>query len=171
MPRMLAVLLSWLLMAAGLAVFFIKKRTWAMLSLACVLVAALLTPAETNAQLPTTPLYAGMHRLTAEVVSAPEQRAIGLMGRKSLPENQGMLFVFEQPATQCFWMKNTFVSLSIAFLRDDGTITNIADMQPLTTNSHCSSEPVRFAVEVNQGWFAKRNIKPGHTIRGLPAKP
>lgn len=119
--------------------------------------------------LPTQDLYAGMHRIIAEVAATPDQRAIGLMGRQSLADNRGMLFVFELPQRQCFWMEQTFVPLSIAFLREDGTITNIEDMQPLSRESHCSTEPVRLALEVNQGWFDQRNIKPGMQIRGLPA--
>lgn len=121
--------------------------------------------------LPTRDLYAGMHRIVAEVASRPEDRATGLMGRRELPENRGMLFVFEQPDRQCFWMVQTFVPLSIAFLRDDGTITNIEHMTPLSPKSHCASEPVRLALEVNQGWFNKRNIQAGMQIRGLPEFP
>jgi uncharacterized protein len=81
---------------------------------------------------------------------------------------QGMLFVLDRLGVQCFWMRNTLIPLSIAFLRDDGTIVNIEQMQPLKDDRHCSTEPVRFALEVNQGWFAKRNISPGMTVRGLP---
>lgn len=121
-------------------------------------------------KLPTQDLYAGMHRIVAELAVTPEQRAIGLMGRRSLEENQGMLFVFEDPRKQCFWMENTLVPLSIAFLRDDGTITNIEHMQPLDRSAHCSTEPVRYALEVRQFWFDQRNIKPGLQIRGLPAR-
>ena len=79
-----------------------------------------------------------------------------------------MLFVYAKPGPICFWMMNTLVPLSIAFMRDDGTIVNIADMQPMTVNSHCSAEPVRFALEMEQGWFAKRGITPGKQISGLP---
>lgn len=122
-----------------------------------------------QAKLPTQTLYAGMHRVEAELAVTPDQRSIGLMGRREMTDNQGMLFVFEQASPQCFWMMQTFIPLSIAFIRDDGTITNIEHMQPLTRNSHCSSEPVRLALEVNQGWFEKRNIKPGMQIRGIPA--
>lgn len=121
----------------------------------------------TQSGLPTQDLYAGMHRIVAEVAASPGQRAIGLMGRQSLPDNHGMLFVFEVPQRQCFWMEQTFVPLSIAFLKEDGTITNIEHMEPLSRTSHCSSEPVRLALEVNQGWFEQRNIKPGMQIRGL----
>ena len=90
------------------------------------------------------------------------------MWRENLPQNQGMLFIFPDKATHCFWMRNTLVPLSIAFLRDDGMIVNIEQMQPLQEAGHCPSEPVRLALEVNQGWFKKRNLAPGHQIRGLP---
>jgi uncharacterized protein len=119
--------------------------------------------------LPTIDLYAGMHRVQAELAVKADERAQGLMGRPSLPEQRGMLFIFDRPGVQCFWMRNTLIPLSIAFLRDDGSIVNIEDMQPLKDDSHCSSEPVRLALEVNQGWFDKRNIKPGMVIRGLPS--
>lgn len=118
--------------------------------------------------MPTIDLYAGMHRIVAELAVKPDERAQGLMGRKSLAEQRGMLFVFDRSGKQCFWMRNTFVPLSIAFLRDDGSIVNIEDMQPQSDTDHCSDEPVRLALEVNQGWFAKRNISPEMTIRGIP---
>jgi len=118
--------------------------------------------------LPTSRLTAGMHVITAEVASSPQTREKGLMFRKELAPNHGMLFVFQTPSTQCFWMMNTILPLSIAFLKDDGTITNIADMQPMSVNSHCSTEPVRFALEMEQGWFARRGITPGKQITGLP---
>ncbi|HWP17687.1 MAG TPA: DUF192 domain-containing protein [Burkholderiaceae bacterium] len=119
-------------------------------------------------QLPSVPLQAGIHVIRAEVARTPQQRQTGLMFRKELGANDGMLFVFELPAQQCFWMKNTLIPLSIAFLRDDGTIVNIADMKPQTLESHCSAEPVRFALEMNQGWFTKRGIKPGARLKGEP---
>lgn len=81
-----------------------------------------------------------------------------------------MLFVFEGHAIHCFWMRNTYVPLSIAFLRDDGSIVNIENMDPLQETNHCPSEPVRYALEVNQGWFAKRNVSPSTKVRGLPAE-
>lgn len=118
--------------------------------------------------LPTIDLYVGMHRLQTELAVKVDERAQGLMGRPSLPEMRGMLFVFDRAGVQCFWMRNTLIPLSIAFLRDDGSIVNIEHMQPLKDDSHCSTEPVRLALEVNQGWFAKRNIAPGMTVRGLP---
>lgn len=119
-------------------------------------------------RLPSIPLNAGMYNIKAEVAQTEEQRQIGLMHRKDMPVTDGMLFVFEQKAQRCFWMKNTLLPLSIAFLADDGTVVNIADMQPQKLDSHCSEQPVRYALEMNQGWFAKRGIKPGSKISGAP---
>lgn len=122
-------------------------------------------------RLPTVALTAGMHQLVAEVASTPMQRQIGMMMRPSMAAHEAMLFVFEAASPQCFWMKNTLVPLSIAFIEDDGRIVNLADMQPLTENSHCSDKPVRYVLEVNQGWFAKRGIQSGFRLRGGPFKP
>jgi uncharacterized membrane protein (UPF0127 family) len=119
-------------------------------------------------QLPRVELRAGMHRIEAQVASTPDQRSTGLMWRQSMPPQEGMLFVFEQAATQCFWMKNTLLPLTAAFVADDGRIVNLADMAPQTTDSHCSKEPVRYVLEMNQGWFAQRGIKPGFVLRGRP---
>jgi len=118
--------------------------------------------------LPSTQLTAGMHLIKAEVARTFEQRQIGLMHRAQLPQNEGMLFVFEEANPQCFWMKNTLIPLSIAFVADDGTVVNIADMKPLSEQSKCSAKPVRYALEMNQGWFAKRGIKTGSQLRGGP---
>ena len=113
-------------------------------------------------------LNAGMHVIQAELALTPDQRGIGLMQRPTLGANAGMLFVFEQPSQQCFWMKNTLLPLSIAFLADDGTVVNIEDMAPQTLDGHCSKKSVRLALEMNQGWFAKRGIKPGFKLGGAP---
>ena len=118
--------------------------------------------------LPTLRLNAGIHNIQAELAQTPEQRSVGLMHRPSMDTPHGMLFAFEQAATQCFWMKNTLLPLSIAFLADDGTVVNIADMAPQTTESHCSAQPVRYALEMNRGWFAKRGVKPGSRLSGTP---
>jgi uncharacterized protein len=118
--------------------------------------------------LPTIPLQAGMHNIRAAVAQTPDQRQTGLMYRREMAQQEGMLFVFEQASPQCFWMKNTLLPLSIAFLADDGTVVNIADMKPQTLDSHCSTQPVRFVLEMNQGWFAKRGIQPGFKITGAP---
>jgi uncharacterized membrane protein (UPF0127 family) len=113
-----------------------------------------------------TQLTAGMHRLDVQLAQTPEQHQIGLMWRKDMPAHEGMLFVFEQASIQCFWMRNTLLPLSAAFVEDDGTIVNLADMQPQSDDSHCSSKPVRLVLEMNQGWFAKRQIKPGFKLGG-----
>ena len=118
--------------------------------------------------LPVVELGAGMHLIHAEVARTDEQRAIGLMARKEMAPNAGMIFVFEQPAQQCFWMRNTLIPLSAAFVADDGTIVNIVEMQPLSDASHCSTKPVRYVLEMNKGWFDKRGLKAGSKLRGGP---
>ena len=107
-----------------------------------------------------------MHSIRAQLAITPLQRQIGLMHRREMPTHEGMLFVFDEPSQQCFWMRNTLIPLSIAFLADDGTVVNIADMKPQSDDSHCSARPVRYALEMNQGWFAKRGVKSGTPIRG-----
>jgi uncharacterized protein len=134
---------------------------------------AMTAPAQAQAagqpqRLPVIQLTAGMHLIRAEVAREDRERQIGLMYRDSMPDNDGMLFIFEQPSAQCFWMRNTRLALSIAFLSDDGTVVNIEDMKPQTEDSHCSAKPVRYALEMNQGWFAKRGIKPGMRLGGKP---
>jgi len=119
-------------------------------------------------QLPRVALSAGMHLINAQVAATPEQRSIGLMHRREMPINEGMLFVFEQAGMQCFWMKNTLLPLTAAFVANDGTIVNLADMKPQTLDSHCSAQPVRFVLEMNQGWFAKRGIQAGSKLGGAP---
>jgi len=141
----------------------------------CLALIMLLCTFTAGAQAPTpspqlnlarTQLTAGMHRLDVQLAQTPEQRQIGLMWRKDMPQHEGMLFVFEQASTQCFWMRNTLLPLTAAFVEDDGTIVNLADMQPQSDDSHCSSKPVRLVLEMNQGWFAKRQIKPGYKLGG-----
>jgi uncharacterized protein len=145
---------------------YIKRRLLSALAAACV---ALPSFAQDAAQkLGAIRLTAGFHVIQAEVAQTPEERAIGLMHRSAMPANDGMLFVFDQPGQQCFWMKNTLLPLSIAFLADDGAIVNIDDMKPQTLDSHCSLKPVRFVLEMNQGWFAKRGLKAGAKISGTP---
>jgi uncharacterized membrane protein (UPF0127 family) len=135
-------------------------------------VAALLAPLGVSAQdgpqmsLQRVKLSAGMHLIDAQVALTPEQRQIGLMFRKEMPQQEGMIFVFEQPAQQCFWMKNTLLPLTAAFVADDGTIVNLADMKPQTTDPHCSAQPVRFVLEMNKGWFVKKGIKAGSKLGG-----
>ena len=119
-------------------------------------------------QLPRTRLSAGMHLLDVQLAQTPQERQTGLMFRKDMPQHEGMLFVFEQAAIQCFWMRNTLIPLTAAFVADDGTIVNLADMKPQSDDSHCSARPVRFVLEMNQGWFARRNIQAGYRLVGPP---
>jgi uncharacterized membrane protein (UPF0127 family) len=112
-------------------------------------------------------LQAGMRLIDTQLAETPMQRQIGLMFRKEMPLNEGMLFVFEGKAMQCFWMKNTQIPLTAAFLDDDGTIVNLADMAPQTTQSHCSTQPVRYVLEVNQGFFSRMKMGAGSRIGGL----
>lgn len=139
------------------------RRTLA-LALAC---AALAGTARAADALPTVALTSGLYVIQAEVANTPETRTRGLMFRKSMPANGGMLFVFPRAEQQCFWMKNTLIPLSIAFLDDRGAIVNIADMQPQSEDTHCSAQPVRYALEMNQGWFAAKRIGPGAVVSGI----
>ena len=135
-----------------------------------------LASVSTNAQnqpqlnLPRTTLSIGFHQLQVQVAATPEQQATGLMFRTDMPAHEGMLFVFPTASQQCFWMKNTLIPLTAAFVADDGTIINLEDMQPQTTQSHCSSKPVRFVLEMNQGWFVKKGLKAGGKLAGVPFK-
>jgi uncharacterized protein len=143
-----------------------QRLTLGLLMALCSAVAPAQEAPQTN--LPVVQLNAGMHNIRAQVARTPDQRATGLMHRKDMPQHEGMLFVFEQPSVQCFWMKNTLLPLSIAFLADDGTVVNVRDMQPQALDSHCSDKPVRYVLEMNQGWFAKRGVKPGSKLTGSP---
>lgn len=133
---------------------------------AAALLAASAFAQEPQMNLPRVRLAAGMHQIDAQVASTPDQRQTGLMHRKEMPQHEGMLFVFDYAAQQCFWMKNTLLPLSVAFVADDGTIVNIDEMKPQTLDSHCSSKPVRYVLEMNQGWFAKKGIKAGTKLTG-----
>ncbi len=136
------------------------------------LVFAASLPAQAQPQpqldLPRTTLGAGMFLIQAQVAQTAEQRATGLMHRREMPPNEGMLFIFERPSIQCFWMKNTLLPLTAAFVADDGTIVNLADMQPQSLDSHCSTKPVRFVLEMHQGWFVRKGIKAGSRLSGAP---
>lgn len=118
--------------------------------------------------LPVTELELGNKKVQAEVAATANSRAYGLMHRQSLLKNHGMLFVFQERAMHCFWMKNTPLPLSIAFIDDDGTILNIADMQPNSLDSHCPAAPARYALEMKQGWFQQHRINAGQTVKYLP---
>ena len=138
------------------------------LALAAALLACAAFAQEPQLNLPRVKLAAGMHVIDAQVAATPDQRMTGLMHRKEMPQHEGMLFVFDSPAQQCFWMKNTLLPLSVAFLADDGTIVNIDEMQAQSLESHCSAKPVRYVLEMNKGWFAKKGIKAGTRLEGPP---
>ncbi|HSG22665.1 MAG TPA: DUF192 domain-containing protein [Azonexus sp.] len=121
--------------------------------------------------MPIMELTAGFHRIEAEVAANDQHRQVGLMQRKAMPQQRGMLFVFPQNNTHCMWMRNTLLPLSVAFVDEEGKIINIEDMQPQTEDNHCARRPARYALEMNIGWFAQRGIKPGARLNGLDKAP
>ena len=123
------------------------------------------------AELPTIVLNIKGHSLTAEVAATFETRMTGLMHRFSLKPDHGMLFVFREPQQQAFWMKNTHVALSIAYIDDKGRILNIADMAPQTENTHPSNGPALYALEMKKGWFKERGIEAGAAVEGVNKAP
>ncbi len=129
-----------------------------------------LAQAQTGPQprLRTIDLTAGIHVIKTELAITPEQQQIGMMFRREMGTSEGMLFVNDEPGVRCFWMRNTLLPLSIAFIADDGTIVNLAEMDAQSDQSHCSARPVRYALEMNRGWFAKRGIKAGVRLQGKP---
>ncbi len=145
---------------------FIQALLYSIVALATALPAA----AQDGPQprLPTTDITAGMHVIRAELAQSPQEQMTGMMFRRSMGANEGMLFVNNHSERRCFWMRNTLLPLAIAFIADDGSIVNIAEMKAQSDESHCSVGPVRFALEMNQGWFAKRGIKAGFKLRGAP---
>lgn len=124
-----------------------------------------------QAQLPLIELFAGMHRIEAEVAATADSRQTGMMMRTSMPPQRGMLFVFPELAKHCMWMRNTLLPLSVAFLDERGGIINVEDMQPKTEINHCASKPARYALEMNLGWFKTRGLGTGFTIAGIEKIP
>ena len=118
--------------------------------------------------LPTAQLTIGPHEIQVEIAATAQTRAHGLMFRQDLPPDQGMLFVFDETAVQCFWMKNTPLPLSIAFIDPQGVIVNVADMQPHSEQTHCPVAPIRYALEMEQGWFGDHGVVAGASVVGLP---
>lgn len=141
-----------------------KKLLFSALLLTCALFA--------RAQsMPIMELTAGFHRIEAEVASTPQTRAQGLMHRRDMPQQHGMLFVFTQEAQHCMWMRNTLIPLAVAFLDDSGRILNVEEMQPQNESNHCAARPARYALEMNAGWFAQRGLKRGDQIGGIERAP
>jgi len=124
-----------------------------------------------RAQMPEITLSISGNKLTAEVAANDPERMQGLMHRRMMPENRGMLFIFPDEAHHAMWMKNTFIPLSVAFIDNKGIISNIEDMKPHDETPHGAVKPVRYALEMNAGWFAKRGIKGGVKIEGLEKAP
>ncbi|MDD3354607.1 DUF192 domain-containing protein [Zoogloea sp.] len=123
-------------------------------------------PVLAQSPMPRTELSVGMYRIDAEVAATQEHRMVGLMQRRSLPANGGMIFVFAEPRRHCMWMKNTPLPLSVAFLDEEGRIINIADMQPHSEDNHCAARPARFALEMSQGWFRQKGLDAGTKVMG-----
>ena len=124
-----------------------------------------------HAAMPRIELSAGIYRIDAEVAANQPDRSQGLMNRRNMAANQGMLFVFAQADQHCMWMRNTLLPLSVAFLDQDGRILNIENMMPQTDTSHCASAPAAYALEMTKGWFADKGLKPGMSIRGIDKAP
>lgn len=137
----------------------------------CLVCLGISLPTWAQQSLPVMELFAGMHRIEAEVAATQEGRMTGLMYRRQMPLQRGMLFVFPQVAQHCMWMRNTFLPLSVAFLDEKGRIINIEDMQPQTEDNHCAAKPARYALEMNLGWFKARGLGPGFAIGGIEKAP
>jgi len=135
------------------------------------LVAVLAAAPAQAAPLSTIDLTINGNRLVAEIASTEATRSYGLMNRFSLQPDHGMLFVFSEPQPLVFWMKNTYVPLSIAFIGADGRIVNIEDMAPRTEVTHPSRGLALYALEMKKGWFAERGIRPGDAVSGLEKAP
>lgn len=142
-----------------------------MKALISAVVALVSTQAALAEGMPRIDLSAGMYRIDAEVAATADEREIGLMHRRNMPAQRGMLFVFDEPGTHCMWMKNTLLPLSVAFLDEQGRILNIEDMAPQTEDSHCAARPARYALEMNLGWFRQKGLKAGSRVTGLERVP
>lgn len=142
-----------------------------MMKKALIALALAICGTSVQAQMPVLELTAGFHRIEAEVAADQQNRMLGLMNRKAMPPQRGMLFVFPEKNTHCMWMRNTFLPLSVAFLDEEGRIINIEDMQPQTEDNHCAKVPARYALEMNIGWFTQRGIKPGSKLGGIDKAP
>lgn len=121
-----------------------------------------------NHSLPVIELHSGQHKIYAELANTEPSRNRGLMFRTKLAKNSGMLFVFDQPQMPCFWMKNTPLPLTIAFIDKNGVIVNLYDMQPYSIDHHCPTKPIVYALEMEQGWFSANNVTVGSKMQGLP---
>jgi len=144
-----------------------RSRAFRFLAAALFLLLAL--EARPDVTLRTTRIRVANHPLTVEVAASDPQRMQGLMFRTKLGRDDGMLFIFEEPAYHSMWMKNTLIPLSVAFLDARGRILNILDMEPQTLDTHSAAGPAVYAIETNKGWFAGHRVKAGDKVTGLPA--
>ena len=151
----------------------IRRDVTKLVFLGALFCSLLALPADSGqaADLPEITLTVGAHKLIAEIATTGEQRATGLMHRFSLRPDHGMLFVFDRPEMLSFWMKNTTIPLSIAFIAADGRIVNIDDMRPQTEETHWSKGPALYALEMRKGWFLERGLGAGAQVGGLPPVP
>lgn len=141
-----------------------RLAAWRLLGL---LVASTACPAIGQSPMPVVELSAGIYRIEAEVARNFASRAQGLMHRRQMPRNRGMLFVFEQPSRYCMWMRNTLIPLAVAFIDERGEILNIEEMAPETETNHCAAKPARYALEMNAGWFSAHKLAAGARIGGI----
>ncbi len=147
---------------------FFSRSAMSALAATAFAVSAVLAQAP---QMPVVTLSAGMYLVRAEVAFTDEGRMQGLMFRKSLGPNQGMLFMFTEDDRHCMWMKNTLIPLSVAFIDAKGRIVSIHEMEPQTETSHCAAAPARYALEMSKGWFKSKGISAGSELRGIDKAP
>ncbi|MCX7150256.1 MAG: DUF192 domain-containing protein [Rhodocyclales bacterium] len=124
-----------------------------------------------QSQLSLLELFAGMHRIEAEIAATPGSRQTGMMQRTTMAPQRGMLFVFPEVSAHCMWMRNTLLPLSVAFLDEKGRIINVEDMQPQSDDNHCAAKPARYALEMNLGWFKSHGLGAGVAIMGIEKAP
>ena len=121
--------------------------------------------------LPTVSLKVGSQNVCAEVANTEATRQVGMMFRQKMGKQDGMLFVFPEVAYHAMWMRNTLIPLSVAYMNERGVIVSIHEMQALSEAVHQAAGPVRYALEMNAGWFGSNKINVGDTIKGLDKAP
>ena len=148
-----------------------RARQGARIALAALALCLCIGAAPAVTELPTVQLTIKGHAVSAEVAANEQARTTGLMHRFSLKPDSGMLFVFSNPQPLAFWMKNTYVPLSIAFIDAEGRIVNIEDMAPQTEATHSSRGLALYALEMKKGWFGANGIGAGDRVEGLEKAP
>jgi uncharacterized membrane protein (UPF0127 family) len=138
--------------------------------LGAVLLVAAALHARADAAFGSATVKVGSHPLKVEVARTEAQRSQGLMFRRKLGPDEGMLFIFDDPGYYAMWMKNTLIPLSVAFIDGNGVILNVVDMEPQTLDSHAAAGPALYAIETNRGWFAAHKLGAGDKVTGLPRR-